>query len=643
MPFFAWIGTRALKAYCQQAKTYCNANGPRGAPGEKGDKGDKGEAVAGGHYIGTAMTGPAGPKVSLSDEFPFTTSFSLRRVSLHNEFPPSTPAGDRGDPGPRGPEGLMGPVGKPGQDGSPGPPGEKGIKGERGFQGRDGAPGPRAEKGEPGQQGPPGDRGRGGIPGVPGLKGVKGDRGSQGLRGYQGPPGEKGNAGYCEVPSLSSCVLSDLTPVRANPWLHVSGVSPRSDPELVTRRSQVAQLGLPPALPAHAHVPDCAIDDEGSNSRGCDRLSYKMTTHSDQEGPNHADGNGRHPEEYHQLTTEKCDGGLPLTTENCEEGLQLTPENCEEGLQLTPDNCEEGLQLTTENCEEGLQLTTENCEEGLQLTPENYEEGLQLTPENCEEGLQLTPENCVRVDVDEVWLYLGRYGRYQALSVLLMALSLWPQSSAVLSGVFVGRFKNNADGKASNLSGIPYYGTGHKVHNGFFYYHWQGGPKIVRYDLARGEASAVRVLPDLVDISSSEERERAFIYSSKTSIVDFHVDSNGLWAVYIRNSTGTVVASLLDMETLDVKAIVPLDDLAPRSRGGAFIVCGKLYTVRHHNRLRSHIDGVFDLWQRGKLQPSNIRLNIPYGQNAMLSYNFRLKEILAWDAGRQLSYPLLLM
>ncbi|RUS83797.1 hypothetical protein EGW08_008455 [Elysia chlorotica] len=178
-----------------------------------------------------------------------------------------------------------------------------------------------------------------------------------------------------------------------------------------------------------------------------------MTTNSDQEGPNHADGNGRPPEEHLQLTTENCEEGLQLTPENCEEGLQLTPENCEEGLQLTPEkceeglqltteNCEEGLQLTTENCEEGLQLTTENCEEGLQLTTENCEEGLQLTTENCEEGLKLTTENCVRVDVDEVWLYLGRFGRYQALSVLLMALSLWPQSSAVLSGVFVGMAVN---------------------------------------------------------------------------------------------------------------------------------------------------------------------------------------------------------
>ncbi|KAK3729039.1 hypothetical protein RRG08_005412 [Elysia crispata] len=55
-----------------------------------------------------------------------------------------------------------------------------------------------------------------------------------------------------------------------------------------------------------------------------------------------------------------------------------------------------------------------------------------------DEGLQLTTENCTTIDMDDVWHYLGRYGRYQIVSILLMALSLWPQSTAVLSGVFVG-------------------------------------------------------------------------------------------------------------------------------------------------------------------------------------------------------------
>ena len=184
------------------------------------------------------------------------------------------------------------------------------------------------------------------------------------------------------------------------------------------------------------------------------------------------------------------------------------------------------------------------------------------------------------------------------------------------------------------MEGIPYVGTGHKVHDGFLYYHWKNGSKIVRFDLARNEASTVRILPDL--------KQGSFLYSSKSSFVDFHVDSNGLWAVYIQNSTGKVAVSFLDMETLDVKATVTLDDLVPESRGGAFIVCGKLYTIRHHNRLRSHIDGVYDLWQGGKLTLMQTQFNIPYGQNAMVTFNYRLKQILAWDSAKQLSYPLLL-
>ncbi|GFO07729.1 gliomedin [Plakobranchus ocellatus] len=204
------------------------------------------------------------------------------------------------------------------------------------------------------------------------------------------------------------------------------------------------------------------------------------------------------------------------------------------------------------------------------------------------------------------------------------------------------QFRASRGGMAKNLEGNPFIGSGHKVHNGFFYYLSNKESKIARFELARNQVRVTRTLPDLADMSSPALRDKALLYSSKSSFVDFHVDSNGLWAIYIRNSTNKVVASFLDLETLEVKATVTLDDLKPRSKGGAFIACGKLYTIRHHNRLRSHIDGVYDLWQGGKLTPKQIAFSNPYGQNAMVSYNFRLELILAWDGGRQLSYPLLL-
>ncbi|GFO07732.1 solute carrier family 22 member 8 [Plakobranchus ocellatus] len=56
---------------------------------------------------------------------------------------------------------------------------------------------------------------------------------------------------------------------------------------------------------------------------------------------------------------------------------------------------------------------------------------------------RLTKENSARVDVDDVWHYLGRYGRYQVINILLLAFSVWPQSVSILSGVFVGMSVNH--------------------------------------------------------------------------------------------------------------------------------------------------------------------------------------------------------
>ena len=50
----------------------------------------------------------------------------------------------------------------------------------------------------------------------------------------------------------------------------------------------------------------------------------------------------------------------------------------------------------------------------------------------------LTKENSASIDVDDVWHYLGRFGRYQVISILWLALAMWPQSISILSGVFVG-------------------------------------------------------------------------------------------------------------------------------------------------------------------------------------------------------------
>ena len=49
------------------------------------------------------------------------------------------------------------------------------------------------------------------------------------------------------------------------------------------------------------------------------------------------------------------------------------------------------------------------------------------------------PPALSRVDVDEVWKSLGRYGRYQVLQILPLMLTGMFMSYPVLSGVFEGK------------------------------------------------------------------------------------------------------------------------------------------------------------------------------------------------------------
>uniref|UniRef100_A0A0B6ZQJ0 Olfactomedin-like domain-containing protein n=1 Tax=Arion vulgaris TaxID=1028688 RepID=A0A0B6ZQJ0_9EUPU len=201
-------------------------------------------------------------------------------------------------------------------------------------------------------------------------------------------------------------------------------------------------------------------------------------------------------------------------------------------------------------------------------------------------------------------------------------------------------FKKDLDRKEISLSGSPYFGTGHVVHEGYFYYHWSGTAKIVRFDLANGQATTVRTIPDMVYESSTTLNGQGFLYQSQAMFVHFNVDQNGLWIIYGNDKSEKMSVALLNPETLDVINSVSID-LKLGSKGGAFIVCGKLYTLKHHNRQRSYLDEEYDLWH-GHLKPLRIHFNNPYMETYMIAFDANINQMLAWDGGRLLATPLLL-
>ncbi|KAH9513320.1 hypothetical protein Btru_034626 [Bulinus truncatus] len=199
-------------------------------------------------------------------------------------------------------------------------------------------------------------------------------------------------------------------------------------------------------------------------------------------------------------------------------------------------------------------------------------------------------------------------------------------------------FKKHAVSRVITVEGSPYYGTGHIVYNGTMYYQWSGEPKIVGLDLGLGQVTKVREIPDLV--YKTTQGIKRHLYSSESSFVDFNADENGLWMIYSTESSSNIKVALLNETTLDIIKSVDVD-VALGSKGNAFIVCGKLYTIRHHNRLRSSIDEERDLWKNTTQTLKQLVFKNPYGNTVMLSYNLNNKHLLSWDAGKQLQTPLL--
>ncbi|KAH9513314.1 Noelin [Bulinus truncatus] len=194
-------------------------------------------------------------------------------------------------------------------------------------------------------------------------------------------------------------------------------------------------------------------------------------------------------------------------------------------------------------------------------------------------------------------------------------------------------FKNKSISRVITVLGYPYYGTGHIVYNGTMYYQWSGQPKIVGLDLSLGQVTKIREIPDLV--YKTTQGIKRHLYSSESSFVDFNADENGLWMIYSTKSSSNIKVALLNETTLDIIKSVEVD-VALGSKGNAFIVCGTPYTTYFDLKQNaSFVDEKRDLW-KNTTKEYTLLIQNHYGNTVMLSYNLNRKELLSWDAGRQL-------
>jgi len=71
-----------------------------------------------------------------------------------------------------------------------------------------------------------------------------------------------------------------------------------------------------------------------------------------------------------------------------------------------------------------------------------------------------------------------------------------------------------------------YTGTGHVVYSGAFYYHRDGSPEVIRYDLTQKRVTGRITLADV------QYEGNNYLYASECNYVDLAADENGLWAIY---------------------------------------------------------------------------------------------------------------
>ncbi|XP_041361609.1 gliomedin-like [Gigantopelta aegis] len=220
-------------------------------------------------------------------------------------------------------------------------------------------------------------------------------------------------------------------------------------------------------------------------------------------------------------------------------------------------------------------------------------------------------------DVDKVWVTNGITG------------------NKLFEYVSHQTFKTNQPSSVYDLGNIPYYGTGNVVYRGSLYYQWSGLNKVVRFDIEAGAVIAVR------KISESLYKGKKAVYLSKHVYYDFSVDETGLWVIYATNSVmSKVKVAKLDAESLVILKTWTLQEAA-RTHGNGFIMCGVLYLVKNCNNPVTKIDYAYDLYTE-KYRNPNLRFTNPFRHNVMVTYNHKQQNIFAWDAGSQITYPMII-
>ena len=243
-----------------------------------------------------------------------------------------------------------------------------------------------------------------------------------------------------------------------------------------------------------------------------------------------------------------------------------------------------------------------------------------------------------------------------------------------------------------------YYGTGHVIYQGSFYYHSHNTDTLIRYDLHLKKVVA-EVSLKLSKNDTNEQHCRVYSdHREHVGCFDFSVDENGLWVIYRNGSRNNIYVAKLNVDDMTIQKTVTIrftsNELRmmmkrsiqnPTSKnrmnlnnfpalyskthqkrydlsktvsssstsgsGGSsgldeilngFIICGKIYFLQYHGSQNTVIRLMFDLYNVDNkfsyLQ--SIEFIQPYKKNTQLTYNPYDQKLYAWDSEHLITYSL---
>ncbi|KAJ7366005.1 Olfactomedin-like domain [Desmophyllum pertusum] len=161
---------------------------------------------------------------------------------------------------------------------------------------------------------------------------------------------------------------------------------------------------------------------------------------------------------------------------------------------------------------------------------------------------------------------------------------------------------------------LPYTwdGTEEWCNGPFLYYNRANTPYIVKYNLKTERVEAQ------ISVSGYTARRNYYQWGGYSGM-DLAVDEQGC---------GNVVTHTYTLGTEPMS-----------SMGNAFVACGVIYCIDNYNSKPTTINFAYDT-KTGKQWNPNIQFTNQYGYLSMVDYNPREKVLYAWNARRQVTYPL---